>query len=86
MTMRGPVKSKKLTLSAIRDRQYFDLSMLAEHAGVDLSVIHRVLNNQPIQRYQAELVLSALADGFGEDYTLETVALLLLPEDRSEEA
>ena len=73
--------SEKPTLEDLRNQHYFDISALAEQAGVDTSVTHRMLRRQPVQQHQAELVLAALADKFGEDYTLETVDIMLFPEE-----
>ena len=78
--MRVPVSETKPTLHQIREQHYFDIPALAERAGVDASVLNRMLNRLPVQRYQAELVLSALADECGENYTLEMVAIVLFPE------
>jgi hypothetical protein len=72
--------SKKPTLADLRNQHYFDLSALAERAGVDISVICRMLHCQPVRGYQAELVLAAFADEFGADYALETVEVVLFPE------
>jgi hypothetical protein len=83
-TMRVQVSSSKLTLYDIRERAYFDISALVECAGVDVSIINRMLNRQPVQRYQAELVLTALTDELGEDYTLDTVDIVLFPEGDKE--
>ncbi len=69
--------SKKPTLEDLRHRHYFDISALAGQAGVERSVIQRMLSRQPVQTYQAELVLAALTDEFGEDYTLDTVDIVL---------
>jgi len=74
------VNSNKPTLTDIRNRQYFDVSALAASAGVNEAIINRMLNGQPVQRYQAELVLSALTDELGQDYTLDTVDIVLFPE------
>jgi hypothetical protein len=84
-TMRAHVSSTKPTLHNMRQRQYFDISALAERAGVDVSVLHRMLNRQPVQRYQAELVLTALTDELGEDYTLDNVDILLFSEANKQE-
>jgi hypothetical protein len=72
--------SKKPGLEDIRKQQYFDIPALAQQAGVDISVIQRMLSQQPVQRYHAELVLATLADEFNADYTLDTVDILLVPE------
>lgn len=82
--MRVQVSSNTPTLHDIRERQYFDVSALAEGAGVDVSIIYRMLNRQPVQRYQAELVLTALSDELSEDYTLDTVDIILFPEGDKE--
>lgn len=76
--------SQKRTLADLRDHQYFDLSVLADQAGVDLSVIRRMLNREPVYRYQAELVFVALSDETGVSYTLESIDVLLFPEEENE--
>lgn len=73
--------SEKPTLADLRNQHYFDISTLAERAGVDLSVIHHILNRQPVQRYQAELVLAALADELSTNFTLDTIDITLSPEE-----
>jgi hypothetical protein len=77
--------STKPTLADLRNQYYFDLSALAEQAGVALSAIRCMLNGQPVRRYQAELVLAALADEFGADYALETVEVILFPEGSTDD-
>lgn len=67
----------KPTLADIRKLQYFDVAALAASAGVNESVINRMLNGQPMQRYQAELALSVLSDELGQGYTLDTVDVVL---------
>ena len=77
--------SQKPTLADVRNQHYFDIAALAEQAGMDPSVIRRMLSCQPVRRYQAELVLAAFADEFGAGYTLETVEIVLFPEEEKEE-
>jgi hypothetical protein len=72
--------SAKPTLALLRNQHYFDISALAEKAGVNSSIINRMLRRQPVQRYQAELVLTALTDELGQNYTLDTVDVVLAPE------
>ena len=69
--------NKKPTLEELRRQHYFDISALAGQAGVESSVIQQMLSRQPVQIYQAELVLAALADEFGENYNLDTVDIML---------
>jgi hypothetical protein len=76
--------SAKPTLAMLRDQQYFDIAALAEKAGVTPSVIDRMLHRRPVQRYQAELVLTALTDELGKEYTLDTVDIVLAPEKDKE--
>ncbi len=80
------MSSNKLTLQDIRAQQYFDLSALAASAGVDASVIQRMLDQQPVPHYQAELVLLALSDELGVDFTLDTVQVILFSEEDEEES
>ncbi len=70
----------KPTLEDLRNQRYFDSTTLALQAGVDRSVLERMLHRQPVQRYQAELVLAALSDEFGESYTLDAVDVVLSPQ------
>lgn len=76
--------SAKLTLAMLRDQQYFDILALAEKAGVNPSVIDRMLHRWPVPRYQAELVLTALSDELSQDYTLKMVDVVLAPEKGKE--
>lgn len=71
----------KPTLQDIRAQQYFDLSALAEKAGVTISTIDAILNGQPVRRLQADLVLDALSEFTGKEYTLETISITLAPEE-----
>lgn len=77
--------SEKMTLENLRNQHYFDISALAQQAGVDIAIIHRMLNCQPVQRYQAELVLATLTAEFGDDYALHTIDIVLFPEEEKEE-
>ncbi|HZR44451.1 MAG TPA: methyltransferase domain-containing protein [Ktedonobacteraceae bacterium] len=74
------VSNKKPMLADIRGQQYFDVPALAVSAGVNESVINRMLSGLPVQLYQAELVLSALSDETGKNYTLDNVDVVLIPE------
>ena len=76
--------SAKPTLATLRDQHYFDIPALAEKAGVSSSIVDQMLRHQPVQRYQAELVLTALTDELGQEYTLETVDIVLAPEKDKE--
>jgi len=76
--------SAKPTLATLREQQYFDILALAEKAGVNPLAVDRMLRRQPVQLYQAELVLTALSDELSQDYTLETVDIVLAPEKGKE--
>ncbi|HZR44370.1 MAG TPA: hypothetical protein VFB12_29930 [Ktedonobacteraceae bacterium] len=80
------MSSKKLTLLDIRCQQHFDISALAVKAGVDPHIVHAMLTYQPVQRFLAELVLAALSDETDEEYTLDTVDVVLLLEEGKEES
>lgn len=79
------VMHEKITFADLKNQQYFDLLALATNAGVKEAVIQAMLSGEPVERYQAELVLSALSDDTGEDYTLETVEVALIAEHDGEE-
>lgn len=76
--------SAKPTLATLRDQHYFDIPALAEKAGVNPSVIDLMLHRQPVQRYQAELVLTALTDELGKEYPLDR-ADIVLPSEQDKE-
>jgi transcriptional regulator with XRE-family HTH domain len=76
----------KPTLQDIRAQQYFDPSELAEKAGVTISTIDAMLNGQPVRRLQAELVLDALSEFTGKEYSLEIVSITLAPEEGEQES
>ena len=77
--------SEKMTLENLRNQHYFDIPALAEQAGVDITIIHRMLNRQPVHHYQAELVLATLAAEFSDDSVFNTVEIVLFPEEEKEE-
>jgi len=76
--------SKKPTLEELRNQHYFDIPALAASAGVNITVVYWMLVRLPVQRYQAELVLSVLSNETGEDYSLDTVDIVLAPEEDQE--
>ena len=76
--------SAKPTLAMLRNQHYFDIPALAEKAGVNPSIIDRMLHHQPVRRYQAELVLIALTDELGQNHTLDTVDIALVPKKGKE--
>ena len=80
------VMSNKPKLGDIRSQQYVDVSALAASAGVSEAVLTKMLNREPVLRYQAELVLAALSDETGEHYSLETVDIVLVALENEEES
>ena len=80
------VMSNKPTLADIRSQLYVDVSALAAGAGVSEAVLTKMLNREPVLRYQAELVLAALSDETGEHYSLETVDIVLVALENEEES
>jgi hypothetical protein len=73
---------EKITVAKLRELYYFDIPTLAQQAGVEVSVINRILHDQEIQLYQAELVIAALNDVLEpeEEYTLDTLDIKLVLE------
>ena len=78
------MSSKKLTVLDIRSQHYFDISALAAKAGVDPRIVHAMLTSQPVQRFQAELVLAVLSDETDEEYTLDTGDVVLVSEENED--
>jgi hypothetical protein len=73
---------EKMTVAKLRELHYFDIPTLAQQAGVEVSVVNRILHYQEIQLYQAELVIAALNDVLEpeEEYTLDTLDIKLVLE------
>jgi hypothetical protein len=68
------------TLAEIKARYPFNDTVLANLAEVNAIVIHWMLTSQPVTRWQAEEVLSVLSLLLEEDYSLDTVAVVLSDE------
>ena len=77
--------AQKITLEDLRKQHYFDIHTLAQQVGIDISVIQRILQHQPVQCYQAELFLLALNEELGEEHTLDTLDIVLFSEEDKKE-
>jgi hypothetical protein len=71
---------EKTTLEEIRETYPFDEKTLANLAEVNEIVIYWMLADEPVARWQAERVLKALALVTREEYSLDTVEVVLRPE------
>ncbi len=68
---------KKPTLQTLREMHHFDLTMLADRAGVSPQVVRKMLTCMPVQAWQAEAVLAAFNRLFGTTYTLDSVTVVV---------
>ena len=67
----------KTTLSGIKEKYRFIDTNLAGLADVDLAVIERMLQRKPVARWQAEQVLEVLSVITEENYSIDTVDVVL---------
>jgi hypothetical protein len=76
------MKEGKTTFAEIQTRYplAFKSTALADLAAVNPIVIDWMLTGQPVARWQAERVLKMLSLVTREDYTLDTVDVVLHPE------
>ena len=70
----------KIPFKEIKANYPFEDTDLANLAEVNPIVIHKMLVGEPIARWQAIEVLKMLTMITKEHYTLDTVAVALLPE------
>lgn len=75
-----PVTPSKFSFVELRDRIQFDNVILASIADVNLIVVYKIQEGDPVKRWQAEEVLKALTEMSGIHYTLDTVDIVLYPE------
>ena len=76
--------AKKTTLSDIWKRYPFGPITLANRAEVNLIVVYWMFIGKPVAKWQAEYVLQALEHLTGEHYMLDTVDVVLFPEQEGE--
>ncbi|HZR42378.1 MAG TPA: hypothetical protein VFB12_19815 [Ktedonobacteraceae bacterium] len=67
----------KPTFIQLREQYHFDAPSLADWADVDSKTIYNMLMRNPVHRFQAEKVLKTLSEVTGNDYTLDTVDVVL---------
>jgi hypothetical protein len=75
------MKEGKTTLAEIKNLYPFKDTVLADIAEVNPIVIHWMLTDQPVSRWQAEDVLEVLSMITEENYSLDTVDVVLRPEN-----
>lgn len=68
------------TLMELQGKHAFDAISLARKAKVHHIVVEAILNGIAVHRQQAEKVLLALSTMTGKRYTLNNVAVKLLPD------
>jgi hypothetical protein len=74
------MKEGKTTFAEIKTLYPFKDTVLANIAEVNPVVIHWMLTGQPVARWQAEEVLKVLSMITEENYSLDTVDVVLHPE------
>ena len=67
----------KTTLKEIKDKYPSENTILANIAEVNPIVIQNMLAGEPVARWQAEEVLKVLSQITEEDYSLDTVDVVL---------
>lgn len=76
------MSEEKTTLAGIWSRLHFDCISLANAAEVNTIVVYRMLVDKPVAKWQAEDVLNALSQITSENYSLDTVEIVLYPESK----
>ena len=74
------MKEGKITLAEIKAIYPFEEMTLASLAEVNPMVIQKMLGGEPVARWQAEEVLEVLSMVTEENYSLDTVEVVLYPE------
>ncbi len=74
------MKEEKTTIAEIKAAYPFENTALANLAEVNPIVIDRMLTDQPVARWQASEVLKVLTMITKNDYSLDTVDVVLYPE------
>lgn len=72
-------QAPKLTPLQVRERYHLNIANLAYKAQVGPGTVYFMLLGYPIRRQDAELILATISDLSGESYTLENVAVALVP-------
>lgn len=80
--MHNPYGSHQHTIAYIQQKRGsdFDVSKIAEKAGLDISVTETMVKGEPVYKWQAEKILKAMSILMGWHYTLDTVQVALKPD------
>lgn len=74
--------TEKTTLARIWDSIKFNSIALAELAQVNVIVVNNMLVDKPVARWQADDVLRALSQLTGNNYSIDTVGVVLYPDPK----
>lgn len=69
------------TFKDLHAKHAFDLESLTTEAGVPFAIIDMMLDDAPVPKQEARLVLRVVSKEAGEDYTFENVDVQLEKED-----
>ncbi|HEU5229299.1 MAG TPA: hypothetical protein VFU49_15890 [Ktedonobacteraceae bacterium] len=76
----------KLTPLQLREQYRFNIADLAHKAKVAPRAVYFMLLGYAIERQEAEQVLATISTLTGQSYTLETVDVVLVPEQEGQDA
>lgn len=75
--MSEEVTTVKRTFAQIRSQVHFSIPELAGKAQLNTLPVYLMLLGKPVPRWQAEEVLKALSEMKNQEYSLDTVAVVL---------
>src|SRR5690349_15644341 len=73
LELEAAVPAKKATFRSLRNKHWFDASLLAEKARMASEMVVRLILNDPVPRDYAIMILKAYNEQFGENYTLDDI-------------
>lgn len=76
--------AKNITPLQLREQYHLSTVELAQKAKVAPDTVYFLLVGHPITRQQAEQILATISALVGQRYTLDTVQVMLLPEDEGQ--
>ena len=77
-------QARMLTPLQLRERYHLNIADLAYKAKVGPATVYFMLIGQPIRRQDAELILATISTLSGQSYSLDNVAVVLVPEQEGQ--
>lgn len=77
-------EERKVTPLHLRERYGLNIAKLALQAKISPSTVYFMMVGCPIARQHAEHILATISAEIGQSYTLDNVAVALVPEEQEQ--